>query len=62
MSDISKCPGTNCPVKENCYRFTAPNSFHQSYFTDPPIKDGECDYYWPLKTQNNDRNNIQETT
>jgi hypothetical protein len=47
MADISKCKGTDCPVKENCYRFTAKSDdFYQSYFTEPPIKDGKCDMYW----------------
>jgi hypothetical protein len=45
--DITMCKGTNCPAKESCYRFTAiPNEFRQSYFMEPPIKDGKCDYYW----------------
>ena len=62
MADISKCLGTDCPKKENCYRFTAPNSYLQSYFSKPPIKEnGECEYYWPLKPEKNDRNSIQET-
>lgn len=53
MPDISMCMGNNCPKKDNCYRFTAiPSEFMQSYFTIPPIKkDGECDYYWPLKPE-----------
>lgn len=46
MSDITKCKGTDCPHKENCYRFTAPADIYQSFFVDPPIKDGKCDYYW----------------
>ena len=45
--DITMCPGTDCPLKETCYRYTAkPTQFSQSYFVDPPIKDGECDYFW----------------
>jgi hypothetical protein len=45
--DIAKCLGTNCPHKESCYRFTAkPSEYWQSYFTEPPIKDGKCDFYW----------------
>lgn len=45
--DITMCKGTNCAAKESCYRFTAtPNEFRQSYFMEPPIKDGKCDYYW----------------
>jgi len=47
MPDITMCPGTNCPHKEKCYRFMAkPSEYWQSYFTEPPIKDGKCEYYW----------------
>jgi hypothetical protein len=51
MSDITMCPGTDCPVKEKCYRFTANASeFIQSYFFEPPFeeKDGvfTCEMYW----------------
>jgi len=52
MSDITKCKGTNCPVKEHCYRFTAEASeFMQSWFLDAPGEhhdDGKftCDKYW----------------
>jgi len=45
--DITMCKGTDCPAKESCYRFTAtPNEFRQSYFMEPPIKDGKCEMYW----------------
>lgn len=61
MSDITKCPGTDCPVRDRCYRFAAiPNSFRQSYFTETPgyystenplggvleIPAWKCDMYW----------------
>jgi hypothetical protein len=47
MTDICKCKGTDCPLKENCYRFTAKSDdVYQSYFVDPPIKDSKCDMYW----------------
>ena len=49
MTDISKCEGTKCPLKETCYRFTAKSSDYQSYFAEPPIKDGKCEYYWDIK-------------
>ena len=30
--DISLCRNTNCPLRNNCYRFTAkPDEFRQSY-------------------------------
>jgi hypothetical protein len=45
--DITMCPGTDCPHKEKCYRFTAkPSEYMQSYFMKAPIKDGKCEYYW----------------
>ena len=45
--DITMCKGTNCPYKESCYRYTAePSEFMQSYFIEPPIKDGTCKMYW----------------
>jgi hypothetical protein len=46
MPDIAMCPGTNCPQKETCYRYTAKPSDWQSYFSVPPIKDGKCYMYW----------------
>jgi hypothetical protein len=52
MTDITKCEGTNCPVKQSCYRYTAKvNEHRQSYFTEPPIKDGECEMYWGENSQ-----------
>ena len=62
--DICKCSGANCPVKEKCYRFTAPASQYQSYFVIPPIKTTEegkldCEHYWgkgePFKHINKDK-------
>jgi hypothetical protein len=44
--DITMCPGTNCPHKETCYRYTAKPSEYQSYFTEAPVKDEKCDMYW----------------
>ena len=56
MADITCCSGKNCPVKEKCYRFTAPTSeYRQSYFFTPPfeIKDGvfTCEMYWGKNTE-----------
>ena len=56
MSDITKCPGTDCPMKEKCKRFTEPsNKFHQSYFLDPPYEKNDtyfkCDMYWGDKAE-----------
>lgn len=47
--DGTKCSGLNCPLKEKCYRFTAtPNEYRQSYLTEVPFKDGECEYFWKI--------------
>ena len=47
MADIAMCSGKGCPLKERCYRYTAPvNPIWQSYFTNVPYKNGECEYYW----------------
>lgn len=49
MTDISKCTGINCPVKEKCYRYTASESKYQSYVVAPyKITDGvfSCDIFW----------------
>jgi len=52
MADITMCTGTNCPVKEKCYRFTAtPNELWESWFIESPITDGKCEMYWGEKSE-----------
>lgn len=47
MPDITMCSGKDCPFRDQCYRYTAkPSEYQQAYFSEPPIKDGKCDYYW----------------
>lgn len=47
MADITMCKGTNCPVSTKCRRYTTkPNPYGQSYFTEVPLENGKCDYYW----------------
>jgi hypothetical protein len=47
MPDITMCAGIYCPIKDNCYRYTAkPNEYRQSYFLTPPYKDGKCEHFW----------------
>lgn len=48
MTDISKCRGEGCPIKESCYRFTAPNGYWQSY-SDFKYEDGKCEFYWEVE-------------
>ena len=58
MSDLTKCEGTGCIVKDSCYRYTAPDSDRQPYFSTPPLKtsrqhDGvSCNYYWHNANRN----------
>ena len=47
MADITMCKGINCEQRGTCYRYLAnANPYAQSYFSETPIKDGECDMYW----------------
>jgi hypothetical protein len=51
MTDITKCTGEGCPLKESCYRYTSDISMLQSYFLTPPYKDKNCDMYWRDNSQ-----------
>lgn len=65
MADITMCFGGGCPMKEQCYRYTAkPDKYRQSYFVGLPylqlffnngeIIDNEdptqCQKFWDNKT------------
>lgn len=43
MADISKCIGLNCKLKYHCYRYTAPDSYWQSYADYKPKNSKLCD-------------------
>jgi hypothetical protein len=51
MTDITKCTGEGCALKETCYRFTAPTGMYQSFFFGVPIKNGKCEMYWGEASQ-----------
>ena len=47
MADITMCKGINCEQRLTCYRYLAnANPYAQSYFSETPINNGECDMYW----------------
>jgi len=47
MTDITKCEGTGCPLKDTCYRYTAPtNEYYQSFFIEVPYDGKECSHHW----------------
>jgi hypothetical protein len=53
MADITMCDGTDCPIKDQCDRFTSkPNEHRQSYFVNVPGKhyDGKfsCEMFWGM--------------
>ena len=47
--EITKCIGTDCPLKTTCHRYTTKDSEFQSHI-EPPFKivDGQllCETYW----------------
>jgi hypothetical protein len=47
FDDIILCTGDNCPVKNNCYRFTAKISGRQDFFGHAPYNFGNncCEYF-----------------
>ena len=48
MTDIAKCSGEGCPIKEKCYRFTASEDTFQSWIEKPPYnhEKNNCEIYW----------------
>ena len=43
MTDISKCQGTGCQKKEQCYRFLAKSSPYQPYLIPESVE--SCKYF-----------------
>ena len=59
MADITMCWGTDCAIKDNCYRYKAqPNSNRQAYFTIAPVELDEndkfifCNYFLDMRAIN----------
>lgn len=50
MPDFTMCPSLSCKRKESCKRNeasgTVSSEYSQSWFVEPPERDGYCDYYW----------------
>lgn len=57
MADISMCSGKDCPLKDKCYRYTAPQSDYQSWFSVVPYSTfvESCEYFWDNKGYKNDK-------
>lgn len=49
--DICLCTGEDCPLREKCLRYqyhliaSLEKDNYNTYFIDPPIKDGACEYH-----------------
>lgn len=51
MADITMCSGEGCDLKLQCHRYTAKRSEYQSFFAEPPLKDGKCEMFWGNKSE-----------
>ncbi len=55
MADITMCNGLDCPVKEECKRFTATPDARQVRFSEMPCKIENakfyCQYYWGTNSE-----------
>jgi hypothetical protein len=47
MYDICLCAGENCPLKQDCFRYTAPILGRQDFFGAPPYQHNACEYFLP---------------
>lgn len=48
-NDIAMCFGTDCELKEKCYRCLAKPDKYQTYFTEVPIKDNKCESFLDIE-------------
>ncbi len=48
--DVTMCPGTGCPLRDDCYRFRAVVAGRQHFFGTAPYDPatGTCDWLWDL--------------
>jgi hypothetical protein len=44
MPDISMCTRSDCPIRDECYRYNAYPDTHQSYFK-PERVGKDCEYF-----------------
>lgn len=47
MADISKCNGTDCKLKEICYRYTCEGDIYWQSYLIPNATGEACDCFWP---------------
>ena len=49
MADITKCTSTACPIKDECYRYTAPAAIVQPWADFYDANDKDCLDYISIK-------------
>jgi hypothetical protein len=47
VTDITKCDGKGCSVRDGCHRFTTPSSGDGQSWMTAPGEDATCREYWP---------------
>ena len=48
---ITKCYGTDCPLRFDCKRFTNEIDYPQQFFAHVPYYDNDCQMFWGEKSQ-----------
>jgi hypothetical protein len=48
--DVTMCPGGDCPLRQQCYRYRAIPEGRQAWFGVPPfqVTTGTCDSLWEI--------------
>jgi hypothetical protein len=60
MIDLCKCTDAECPMRQNCRRFTSSADVRgQSYFLESPREDQDCDYFLDTRARN-EKKHIKE--
>lgn len=53
MTDIAKCNGEYCKIRDNCYRYRAACGEYQCFFTVNKVVNtaDDCEEYWKLRDE-----------
>lgn len=61
MADITMCNDDKCHLKNKCYLFMAiPSEYRQSYFSETPRNDYDCEYFHPIEKWHKLNNKIAD--
>jgi Protein of unknown function (DUF2934) len=60
--DIAMCPGEDCPLRQDCYRFRGVVAARQDFFGATPYDHaaGTCDRFWDLARLRPSESSIRE--